>query len=100
LERANLHAANLRESIFGCTSFESTNLQAALGLDTCQHEGHSQLDIETLVQSVTLPETFLRGCGWSEELIIQVMALLHNVQGDNVPTTLVEQLRAWKPLVD
>jgi hypothetical protein len=61
-----LQAANLHESVLGRTIFDRTNLSGALGLDTCRHQCLSALDHGTLAQSGNLPESFLRGCGWSK----------------------------------
>jgi hypothetical protein len=40
-----------------------------LGLDACEHHGHSVLDHGTLALSSQLPLPFLRGCGLPEKFI-------------------------------
>ena len=79
LRRANLQGANLQEArlqeadlqgmVLGNTTFDHTNVNRAHGLETCRHQGASRLDLGTLSQSGILPDTFLRGGGWPEELI-------------------------------
>ena len=70
LERAHLQETNLQETVLGHTTFEDTNLKEARGLETCRHQGASTLDFGTLAKSGILPESFLRGCGWPEDLIV------------------------------
>jgi hypothetical protein len=69
LRRADLNAANLRGAIIGETLFIDTNLRAAKGLESCQHERPSVIDHRTLAQSGTLPLSFLRGCGLPDSFI-------------------------------
>ncbi len=82
LSLANLSLTDLRgASLSGVdlfeTSFGSTNLCDAQGLETCKHVGPSYLDHFTLIRSGGLPEAFLRGCGWPDVLIVTASALLN-----------------------
>jgi len=77
---ANLHdadfsGADLYLAQFGSTTFGETNLSTAKNLENCRHVGRSYVDFLTLMHSKTLPEVFLRGCGLSDELIIQLPSL-------------------------
>jgi hypothetical protein len=69
LRGARLHEANLHESVMGSTVFGHTHLHGAEGLDTCRHQAPSLLDIGTYACSGSLPADFLRGCGWPQPLI-------------------------------
>lgn len=75
LAGAHLQAANLQEVVLEDTVFADTNLNGAQGLDTCRHQGPSRLDLGTLARSGLVPEDFLRGCGWSPELVASVGGL-------------------------
>jgi uncharacterized protein YjbI with pentapeptide repeats len=77
LTGARLQEANLQEVVVGDTAFIHTNLHGARGLDTCRHQSVSPLDAGTLAQSGPLPAGFLRGCGWSEELIAGISGHVH-----------------------
>ena len=84
LRRANLHKADLRGTNFNWadlseakfhsvklseTIFASVNFSTVRELDACIHMRPSSLDTHTLMQSKSLPEVFLRGCGLPENLI-------------------------------
>jgi hypothetical protein len=81
LSRANLHGAdlsgaNLSEARLYETIFSDVNFRAAVGLDSCIHEGPSTIDFRTLAKSWPLPEIFLRGCGLPDALITYLPSLL------------------------
>jgi hypothetical protein len=78
LALADLTGATLTGAIFFETVLGNTNLTAVQDLDTCAHAGPSLLDYRTLLRSGGLPEVFLRGCGWPDELIAVVPTLLQN----------------------
>jgi uncharacterized protein YjbI with pentapeptide repeats len=86
LAGAQLQEANLHEVVLGYTTFDNTNLNGTWGLDTCRHQDTSSLDLATLAQSGVLPESFLRGCGWSEALIGSIAGLL--------------QEQPWQPVIE
>jgi uncharacterized protein YjbI with pentapeptide repeats len=74
LHNANLNGANLDNSLFADarllhTTFASTSLKTARGLGACEHAGPSFMDYYTMVNSGQLPDVFLRGCGFADELI-------------------------------
>jgi uncharacterized protein YjbI with pentapeptide repeats len=76
LAGASLQEADLQESVLGHTAFDHTNLHGARGLATCRHQRASSLDLGTLARSGHLPESFLRGCGWSAERLVNIAGLL------------------------
>ena len=85
LAGTDFSGADLRGADFGQvhlhgTRFNSTNLTAAKGLESCQHEGPSIIDHSTLAKSGKLPLAFLRGCGLPDFIIDNIPAL----QGDPV----------------
>jgi hypothetical protein len=75
--RANVREANFEAADFAWTTFCDTDLTSATGLESARHSGPSYLDIRTLVQSGELPEPFLRGCGFREDLIEYLPSLLN-----------------------
>lgn len=82
LRNANLSGAKLDNSFFtGArlihTTFAFTSLKAVKGLDACEHAGPSSIDYYTLINSGQLPEVFLRGCGFADELIHFLPSLWH-----------------------
>jgi uncharacterized protein YjbI with pentapeptide repeats len=73
---ADLSGANLSKATLHETVFASTNLKAAVGLDSCNHYGSSAIDYRTLARSWPLPEIFLRGCGLPDILITYLPSLV------------------------
>ena len=73
LRGANLGGANLGEAQCGGTNFaDVAGLSKARGLIRSKHEGPSTIGIDTLFLSQgKIPETFLRGCGVPDTLIVQ-----------------------------
>lgn len=71
-----LARTNLSEAIFVGTFFSDVNLSGAIGLGTCRHQGPSSIDFRTLVQSQSVPLSFLRGCGLSDGLIDYLPSIL------------------------
>jgi hypothetical protein len=69
LLEANLDGTLLNEARLGWTVFAQTSLKTAKGLESCNHDGPSSLDYQTLIVSGPLPEIFLRGCGLPDEFI-------------------------------
>ncbi len=66
LSKANLSEANLSGATLNETTFGNVDLTGTIGLDTCTHQGPSNIDLRTLDQSKNLPINFLRGCGLSD----------------------------------
>lgn len=77
LSGADLREAELSKAQLWETTFANTNLGRSI-LEYCRHRGPSTLDHRTLIRSGGLPEVFLRGCGWPDELIATVPALLND----------------------
>jgi len=73
---ADLSGANLSEVKLYETIFSDVNFKAAVGLESCIHEGPSVIDHRTLVLSWPLPEVFLRGCGLPDNLITYLPSLM------------------------
>ncbi len=82
LHGANLGGANLGEAQCGGTIFaDVAGLSKASGLDSVEHEGPSTIGIDTLFLSQgKIPETFLRGCGVPDALIVQQRALVGSLE--------------------
>ncbi len=74
----DLQAANLRHASLFETVFANSTLVGAQGLDSCDHEGPSTIDIRTLQRSGMLPVAFLRGCGLPDEVIEFLPSLLND----------------------
>lgn len=84
LAGTNFHKADLAEGTFAGTVFGYTNLRDVQGLESCRHEAPSALDFRTLAISRSLPLSFLRGCGLSDQLIDDLPSLLNrSVQFDS-----------------
>ena len=67
----------MRGSIFA----DVAGLSKASGLDSVEHEGPSTIGIDTLFLSQgKIPETFLRGCGVPDALIVQQRALVGSLE--------------------
>ncbi len=78
---ANLYRADLSESKLGhaklwSTIFAECNLSSTTGLDSVAHWAPSTIGLDTLQRSGSLPEVFLRGCGYSKWHV--EMAKLHD----------------------
>ncbi|MGI8549630.1 MAG: toll/interleukin-1 receptor domain-containing protein [Dehalococcoidia bacterium] len=56
------------------TLFINTNLRGVKGLDSCEHEGPSSIDFETLALSGELPLAFLQSVGLPEHFIDSLLA--------------------------
>lgn len=74
LARANFSEARLERTRFlearlYRTGFAFTSLRTAQNLESCLHYGPSSIDLDTLMDSGSLPEPFLRGCGLAEEFL-------------------------------
>jgi hypothetical protein len=74
---ADLHEADLYDADLMNTVFGDTNLEGAIGLESCNHLGPSLLDFSTLARSGPLPLLFLRGCGLPDKLIDYLPSLLN-----------------------
>lgn len=79
-QNAVLCSANFRDAVISFTYFVDTSLKEAKNLDKCSHYGHSFIDQMTLVRSGKLPESFLRGCGLSDDFIAQIPLLFWQKQ--------------------
>ncbi len=74
LHNANLTGANLDGALFADvrllhTTFALSSLKMVRALERCEHSGPSFIDYYTLINSAQLPEAFLRGCGFADELV-------------------------------
>jgi hypothetical protein len=69
LRSANLTRADLTRIKLIDTVFGNTDLEDAVGLDTCEHRGRSILDNATIDHITLLTDVFLRGCGLPDPLI-------------------------------
>jgi uncharacterized protein YjbI with pentapeptide repeats len=75
LKGAILLGANLSNAKLASTELLNCVLADVNGLDICQHNGPSYLDMQTLQQSGPLPPEFLRGIGLSDSQIDYLRAL-------------------------
>ncbi len=64
LVNADLRGSDLSRAQLLGTSLGNTNLSDVQGLEVCDHRGPSTIDHRTLVRSGSLPNAFLRGCGY------------------------------------
>jgi len=78
LIRVRLSGADLTHATIGWTTFGDVDLRQVTGLDTIEHRGPSNLATNVFYQSFgDLPESFLRGCGVSDEMI----SIAHSIAG-------------------
>jgi hypothetical protein len=81
LRDADLRDADLSQAVCWYTSFGDVDLSEVKGLESIRHEGPSTVGIDTLFSSKgKLPETFLRGCGVPEILIVQQRSLVGSLE--------------------
>ncbi|HWM25332.1 MAG TPA: toll/interleukin-1 receptor domain-containing protein [Chthoniobacterales bacterium] len=74
---ANLSGANLQNAITVNTRFADCDLGKTKGLSLVDHQGPSTIGVDTIYKSRgKIPESFLRGCGVPEGLIMQMHSLL------------------------
>jgi hypothetical protein len=71
---ASLDEADFKEAYLGNTIFGDCNLSSVKNLETCEHLHSSIIDHLTLIQSVNLPLSFLRGCGLPDFIIDNISA--------------------------
>ena len=77
VELTILAAADLGGATCGETVFVDVDLSSVKGLETVRHVAPSSIGVDTLYRSKgKIPETFLRGCGVPETLIVQLPSLL------------------------
>jgi hypothetical protein len=69
LLQANLSGARLKNIYLYHTNFSDTNLDHAVGLETCRYAGPCTIDHRTMFEYESLPVSFLRGCGLPDSLI-------------------------------
>ncbi|MCA1568053.1 MAG: toll/interleukin-1 receptor domain-containing protein [Acidobacteria bacterium] len=81
LNGCNLSKANLNGAKLNATTFGDNNLQDVIGLEAVVHVGPSVIGLNTIYKSKgKIPESFLRGCGVPESLIVQIPALVTATQ--------------------
>ena len=80
LNMANLFDADLSNAKLFETQFSEVDLWQVKGLESCEHSGPSPIDQRTLVRSGKLPEVFLKGCGFPDELINYLPGLLGSLE--------------------
>ena len=71
LPETDLTMTRLWETVFG-----DSDLKATKGLEHCQHDGPSTIDIRSLRKSWPLPLSFLRGCGLDDAFINHLPTLI------------------------
>jgi TIR domain/Pentapeptide repeats (8 copies) len=77
LRGAILSGAELKNAVCGWTTFADVDLSVVTGLDFVHHDGPSLISVDTLTNSKgKIPETFLRGCGVPDALIIYLPSLI------------------------
>lgn len=77
LNRCVLAATDLANTWWGWTTLANVDLREAKGLDTARMMGSSSIGMDTLVRSrASIPESFLRGCGFQQWQILE--ARLYN----------------------
>jgi uncharacterized protein YjbI with pentapeptide repeats len=77
LTRAELASANLSDASCGLTAFVDLDLSGVIGLDSPEHRSPSSIGVDTLLLSNgKVPESFLRGCGVPESVIVNRFALI------------------------
>ena len=74
---ADFTGTNLESAHFNSTILSDIDLSTAKGLHSCNHNGRSLVDQQTLIQPGTLPLTFLRGVGLPDILIEYLPSLLN-----------------------
>jgi uncharacterized protein YjbI with pentapeptide repeats len=83
LHVANLSRTKLEQTDFSAcflfaTIFADVDLSTAKGLETVNHEGPSEIGLQTFFKSKgKIPEIFLRGCGVPEEFITYAASLVN-----------------------
>lgn len=83
LTGAELIGADLLNARLDDTVFADVDLRTCSGLSACDHRGPSTIDHRTLLRSgITIPLSFLRGCGLPDKLIDYLPSLLetHPIQ--------------------
>lgn len=77
LTGANASFADFSGTRLGWTILANTDLSAAKGLSKVSHRGPSTVGLDTLQRSGTaLPETFLAGCGVTDDWLGHIRAIL------------------------
>ena len=86
---AKLAQADFSRCVLGHTIFGSNDFDEVIGLETVVHQYRSVIGLDTFYRSRNrIPESFLRGCGVSEEFIHYLPSLL-----DQPIQFLLHQLR-------
>lgn len=81
LSFAMLVGTKLNGASFGFTAFDNIDLSKAVGLETVNHFGPSDVGIGTIYYSQgKIPEVFLRSCGVPESFIAQIPALVAAIE--------------------
>ena len=70
-----LTSVDMEHAILGDTLFCNVDLKFVKGLESCRHQSPSSVDHRTLCRSGTLPISFLRGVGFSDEFIQYIPSL-------------------------
>jgi TIR domain/Pentapeptide repeats (8 copies) len=74
---AYLSGADLSGATLWNTIFADTNLSETKGLDSCNHQGPSNISIDTFFRSIgKIPDGFLRGCGVPERFIAYARSMV------------------------
>jgi len=73
---ADLSGANLESAYLLGTIFGNTNLSGVKNIESCRHIGPSVLDYQTIEKSITLPESFVIGCGLPNNFVELIRPLI------------------------
>jgi uncharacterized protein YjbI with pentapeptide repeats len=81
LNRVNVAGADFRDAIWHSSVFGDVDLSDAIGLNSLRHAGPSTVGIDTFFRSKgQIPETFLRGCGVPEYMILNQKTLIGSMK--------------------
>ena len=77
LSEAKLRGTDFTQATLFRTTFSDVDLSVAVGLDKIYHRGPSSIGIDTLYRSAArIPESFLRGAGVPDNLIVYASSLV------------------------
>src|SRR5205807_638191 len=79
---ARLAGTSFWRSIFAGVILANNDLSETIGLEEVMHAGPSTVGIDTIYKSqAKIPESFLRGCGVSENFVTQMAPLIDAEEG-------------------
>lgn len=100
LRYANLGKADMLATLLSDTIFLKTNLLDAVHLDTCQHNGPSQIDPESIATIGSVPIEFLRGFGFNDWMIESYKLLQPDLNSNQITNIVyeIDRLRSENPI--